>query len=169
MSWNRLLANVMAVLKPGRSPEEMHCHESSMRDVLERMAASGVERNQPVRSTLALVGDRWTTLIFEVLAAGPMRHSELRDVIRLICEGNDISQRILTLKLRQLERDGLLVRTSISGPVRRVEYALTQRGRELHELIDPITRWAVRHHDSINAARASFDAQLGSVLNNRER
>lgn len=161
MSWSSLLPDVMAVLKEGRSPAELAAHEASLRQLLASMAATGHHRDVPVRTSLALAGDRWTTLIMEVLAAGAMRHSELRRVIDLVSAEQEISQRVLTLKLRLLERDGLVLRQVGSGTTPRVDYALTARGREWHARVEALVRWAGEHTEAILASRCAYDAQHG--------
>jgi DNA-binding HxlR family transcriptional regulator len=135
MLWNSLLEDVLAVLRDGRTADELAAHEASMRQLLTSMATTGHQRDAPVRATTAAVGDRWTTLILEVLSPGRMRHSELRRIIDLVSAEQEISQRVLTLKLRALERDGMVLRTVTPGAPPRVDYQLTARGRELHELI----------------------------------
>lgn len=161
MSWSSLLPDVLAVLKEGRSPDQLAAHEASLRQLLDSMAATGHQRDVPVRTSLALAGDRWTTLIMEVLAPGPMRHSELKRVIDLISAEQEISQRVLTLKLRLLERDGFVLRQVGGGPAPRVDYALTERGRDWHARVEALVRWAGEHTEAILASRCAYDAQHG--------
>ncbi|MEY4268871.1 MAG: hypothetical protein RLZZ58_87 [Pseudomonadota bacterium] len=93
-----------------------------------QMDAHGRTRHEPVREIFGLLGDRWTTLILLVLAIGTWRHAELRRILgRLGSEGR-ISQRVLTLKLRALERDGLVRRAVSTDTPPRVSYALTPLG-----------------------------------------
>lgn len=161
MSWSRLLPDVLAVLKDGRSPDQLAAHEASLRQLLDNMAATGHQRDVPVRTSLALAGDRWTTLIVEVLAPGPMRHSELKRVIDLISAEQEISQRVLTLKLRLLERDGFVLREVGGGVTPRVDYALTERGRDWHARVEALVHWAGEHTEAILASRRAYDAQHG--------
>lgn len=163
MAWDALLRDVLGVLREGRSAEERAAHEASLSQLLANMARTGHQRDLPVRTTTALVGDRWTTLILELLAGGRMRHSELRRVIDLISAEQEISARVLTLKLRTLERDGLLIRTVAAGAPVRVDYALTPRGRALHELIEGLVKWAGDHTEAILASRRAYDAQADRV------
>jgi len=123
------------------------------------MRAQGYQRSDPVREIPALLGDRWTTLILLVLDIGCWRHAELRRVLgRLGAEGR-ISQRVLTLKLRTLERDGLVRRLSTADVPPRVSYELTALGgslvREARRLID----WVQANAAPIQAAREAFDRQ----------
>jgi DNA-binding HxlR family transcriptional regulator len=98
------------------------------------------------------VGDKWSVLIVGLLGDGTMRFSELRRSI----EG--ISQRMLTLTLRGLERDGLITRTVFPTIPPRVDYALTPLGETLLEPIQGLTEWADSHRTSIQAARERFDS-----------
>ncbi|MET0499030.1 MAG: helix-turn-helix domain-containing protein [Steroidobacteraceae bacterium] len=104
-----------------------------------------------ISETLARIGDKWTVLVVEMLADGPVRFSELRRTI-----GN-ISQRMLTLTLRGLERDGLVTRTVYPTIPPRVEYELTKLGRTLREPLIAVAEWVRKHRPAIVAARQVFD------------
>jgi len=97
------------------------------------------------------VSGRWTLGILTVTAQGQVRFSELQRSVR------GISRRMLTLKLRQLERDGLLVRTVYPTVPPRVEYALTDIASELLDTLRGLTDWAVRHRETVVAARDAYD------------
>lgn len=105
-----------------------------------------------VREVLSRVGDKWSVLVVSLLGAGPQRFSELRRSI----EG--ISQRMLTLTLRGLERDGLVTRTVHPTQPPSVEYALTSLGSTLLEPVHALATWARKNRTSIQAARERFDA-----------
>lgn len=105
-----------------------------------------------VSDVLSRVGDKWTVLVVELLSDGPMRFNELRRLI-----GN-ISQKMLTTTLRGLERDGLVTRTVHATIPPRVDYELTDLGRELRVPVKAMAMWARENIDRINAARQSFDA-----------
>src|SRR5712671_6295159 len=105
----------------------------------------------PVREVLNRVGDKWSVFIVGLLADGPKRFSELRRTI----EG--ISQRMLTLTLRGLERDGLVTRTVFPTIPPRVDYELTSLGRGLCKPVVALGKWAYGHLTEIEAARARFD------------
>lgn len=107
----------------------------------------------PVRDVLGHLGDKWTTLIVIALAAGPRRFSGLHRAVP------DISKRMLTQTLRDLERDGLLSREVFPTKPPSVEYRLTDLGRSLLDPLAYLVTWAERTHDDIRAARSSFDAQ----------
>lgn len=104
-----------------------------------------------VREVLNRVGDKWSVQIVALLGDGALRFSELRRSI----EG--ISQRMLTLTLRGLERDGLVTRTVFAEIPPRVEYELTKLGDTLLEPIQALAEWAAEHRTSIHEARARFD------------
>jgi DNA-binding HxlR family transcriptional regulator len=105
-----------------------------------------------VREVLDRVGDKWSVLIIGMLGPGPRRFSELRRSI----EG--ISQRMLTLTLRGLERDGLVTRTVHPTVPPRVDYELTPLGHTLLEPILALANWAAEHRTEIQAARERYDS-----------
>jgi DNA-binding HxlR family transcriptional regulator len=107
---------------------------------------------RPVGEILALIGDKWTVLILMALRDGPRRFSELRRDVP------GISQRMLTLTLRALERDGFVLRTVTPTIPPRVDYAVTELGRSLQEPVIALGRWAVENQGRIEAARQAFDA-----------
>lgn len=104
-----------------------------------------------VRDLMDRVGDKWSLLIIGMLRTGRLRFSELQRRIP------GISQRMLTLKLRSLERDGLLSRTVHAEVPPRVEYDLTDIGRTLIEPALGLALWAVRHQPAISAARDAYE------------
>jgi DNA-binding HxlR family transcriptional regulator len=106
-----------------------------------------------ISDVLSRVGDKWTVLVVELLSDGPMRFNELRRLI-----GN-ISQKMLTTTLRGLERDGLVTRTVFPTIPPRVDYELTDLGRELRVPVKAMAMWARENIDRINAARRKFDAE----------
>ena len=106
-----------------------------------------------VREVLHRVGDKWSVQIVALLGDGAMRFSELRRAI----EG--ISQRMLTLTLRGLERDGLVTRTVFPEIPPRVDYELTRLGKTLLEPISALADWAEAYRTSIQEARERFDTR----------
>lgn len=103
------------------------------------------------REVLSRVGDKWSVFIVGLLGDGPKRFSELKRSI----EG--ISQRMLTLTLRGLERDGLVTRTIQATVPPRVDYALTPLGQTLLEPVNALGSWANDHRLEIQEARDRFD------------
>ncbi|MFO1186198.1 MAG: helix-turn-helix domain-containing protein [Alphaproteobacteria bacterium] len=105
-----------------------------------------------VREVLNRVGDKWSVQIVKLLGAGPVRFNELKRQV----EG--ISQRMLTLTLRGLERDGIVSRHVEPTVPPRVEYALTELGFTLLKPVCALAQWAVDHREAIHAAQLAFDA-----------
>jgi DNA-binding HxlR family transcriptional regulator len=104
-----------------------------------------------ISDVLARVGDKWSVLVVSRLGSGSMRFNELRRSI------GGISQRMLTLTLRGLERDGLVTRTVFPTVPPRVDYALTPLGRDLLEPVSALGEWATRNQAKIARAREKFD------------
>ena len=105
------------------------------------------------RVVLGIVGDRWSLLVVRNLRLGPRRFTELKR------ETTGISQRMLTVTLRSLERDGILTRTVHNVMPPHVSYELTPMGRTLREAAMPLLEWSTAHLDRIDAARAEYDAR----------
>ena len=106
-----------------------------------------------VAPVLNRVGDKWSMLIVMILSGGPKRFSELKRAI------DGISQRMLTLSLRGLERDGLVNRTVTPTIPPRVDYELTELGRSLREPVKALGDWAIEHIECIRAAQQRFDRE----------
>jgi DNA-binding HxlR family transcriptional regulator len=100
---------------------------------------------------LGRIGDKWSVLVVARLGEGPLRFNELRRSI------GGISQRMLTLTLRGLERDGLITRTVFPTIPPRVDYALTPLGHDLLNPVSALSSWAIRNQSKIAQARAHFD------------
>lgn len=115
--------------------------QSNIRDTGDCRAISGV---------LARIGDKWSVLIVSRLGARAMRFNELKREI------GGISQRMLTLTLRGLERDGLVTRTIFATIPPRVDYELTPLGRSLLEPVTGLSTWALRNIAKIESARNKF-------------
>jgi DNA-binding HxlR family transcriptional regulator len=109
-----------------------------------------------VSSVLARVGDKWSVLIIVLLGNGPKRFNEIKRMV------GGISQRMLTLTLRGLERDGLVKRTQFPTIPPRVEYELTPLGRSLWDAVEPLGVWARGHLKHITKARAAFDKKVNA-------
>jgi DNA-binding HxlR family transcriptional regulator len=106
-----------------------------------------------IRDLLDRLADKWSLLVVELLGPGPRRFTELRREI------DSISQRMLTLTLRNLERDGLVRRTVYPVVPPRVDYELTIPGTSLLAAVQPLCAWVRTHHGSVAAARTSYDAR----------
>jgi DNA-binding HxlR family transcriptional regulator len=109
----------------------------------------------PARALLDRIANKWTTLIIGILgnAGAPVRFSELRHSIK------GISQKMLTQTLRDLERDGLVVREIYAVVPPRVEYSLTPLGRTLEDPLRSLSDWAERHMKEVHSAQHAFDAK----------
>jgi len=104
-----------------------------------------------IRDVLSRVGDKWSLLVIGLLDERPLRFTELQRRI------DGISHRMLTQTLRNLQRDGLVSRTSFAEIPPRVEYAATDLGRSLAEPVLGLVGWAAANHEEITAARDAFD------------
>lgn len=104
-----------------------------------------------IRDLLDRLGDKWSLLVVELLGDGTRRFSELRREI------DGISQRMLTLTLRHLERDGLVRRTVFPVVPPRVDYELTPLGATLLAAVEPLVTWTRVHRDEIATARTAYD------------
>jgi DNA-binding HxlR family transcriptional regulator len=106
------------------------------------------------RDVLELLGNKWSMQVISVLSDGTKRFTDLKRSVA------GISQRMLTVTLRALERDGIVARTVYPVVPPRVEYALTDLGMTLIDAVATFVSWAADHLDEINAARARYDARV---------
>jgi DNA-binding HxlR family transcriptional regulator len=106
-----------------------------------------------VSEVLARVGDKWTVLVVSELGSGTKRFNEIRRAL------GSISQRMLTMTLRGLERDGLVTRKVYPTIPPRVEYGLTKLGRSLLEPVSGLGLWARQNRNTIEEARRRYDAE----------
>lgn len=110
-----------------------------------------------ISAVLSRVGDKWTVLVVETLGGGPKRFNELRRAL------GSISQRMLTLTLRALERDGLVLRTVTPSVPPRVDYELTKLGHSLLAPVNTLADWARANTAAMDKARAKFDKTGGDA------
>jgi DNA-binding HxlR family transcriptional regulator len=106
-----------------------------------------------ISTLLSRIGDKWTVLVVSTLGEGPRRFNELRRDIP------SVSQRMLTLTLRNLERDGLVSRTVTPSIPPRVDYELTELGCSLLKPINALAGWALDNVAAIHEAQARFDSE----------
>jgi DNA-binding HxlR family transcriptional regulator len=104
----------------------------------------------PIRDVLDRLGDRWTLLVMAELSQGTLRFSALKKQI------GDISPRMLSQTLRQLEYDGLVRRTLYPTIPPKVEYAMTPLGASMLKPVGALIAWASDNHDAVRAARAAY-------------
>jgi DNA-binding HxlR family transcriptional regulator len=114
------------------------------------------ESCKPVSEILQRIGDKWSVLVVMTLRDGSRRFSELRRALP------GISQRMLTLTLRTLERDGMVHRTVTPSVPPRVDYELTALGQSLQAPVYALGSWAIENRPAIERARADFDARADS-------
>jgi DNA-binding HxlR family transcriptional regulator len=110
-------------------------------------AAIPADRMAFIRQILDRIGDKWSLLLIAALDSGPLRYTDVQRQVP------GISQRMLSLTLRQLQQDGLITRTAYAEVPPRVEYTLAPLGRGLHEIVTSLIGWAADHHDEIRANR----------------
>ena len=105
-----------------------------------------------ISTLLSRIGDKWTVQVVRLLGDGPRRFNEIKRMV------DGVSQRMLTLTLRNLERDGLVSRTVTPTIPPRVDYELTELGQSLQKPICGLATWAMHNVDTIHAAQARYDA-----------
>lgn len=107
-----------------------------------------------VESLMKVIGAKWKpAIMFCLVFGGRQRFSELRRKLP------DITQRMLTMRLRELERDGLVMRTFHEEVPPRVEYEITELGRSLHPFYKSLCDWGQAHGDALDAANNRYDGQ----------
>lgn len=108
--------------------------------------------NCPIRTVVQNISGKWSALLLMALAERPYRFGELRRLVP------DISQRMLTQTLRDLQRDGYVSREVFPTKPPSVEYSLTDLGRSMYDAIEHLFHWAENNHQHVRAARVEFDA-----------
>lgn len=116
-----------------------------------------------VNAILARVGDKWTMLVVMLLGPGPLRFNEIKRRV------GGISQRMLTVTLRGLERDGLVERTVTPCTPPRVDYELTELGHSLTLAVRVLGEWALTHRTEVEQARQTFDDRIDFSAESRFR
>ena len=133
----------------------------SIGDLKTRLAEArsqfGPLANCPVRDVIDIISGRWSSLLMLALAEHPHRFGELRRLVP------DISQRMLTQTLHELQRDGYVNREVFPTKPPGVEYSLTELGRSMFEALNVLIQWADENHASVTAARRHFDSQKESA------
>ncbi|MDT7836982.1 winged helix-turn-helix transcriptional regulator [Aquabacterium sp. OR-4] len=151
------LAAVQSVIGTDRPAQAHARHLHNLARLLANMACYGKRRDDPVRTVPALLGDRWSSLVMHLLSGGMLRHTELRRLIGLVSAEQDISQRVLTLKLRTLERDGLVLRQATTDVPPRMTYQLSALGEQAYAHFSALVRWAEQTSAAVRAARDDYD------------
>jgi DNA-binding HxlR family transcriptional regulator len=125
-------------------------------------AQQGHRPSGPVRGVQSLVGDRWSGLLLPLIHFGPIRFSALQRVVGLV-DKEVISRRMLSFKLRALERDGFVLRSVVQRVPQRVEYSLTPMGEEFYPVYMQLIGWLNTHQENIVAARQRFERHEDSA------
>jgi len=136
-------------MKPGHS--EVTARESRRLAKYDGLVSVQPEECRAVGAILSLVGDKWSVMIIIALGHGTRRFTEIKRAI------GGISQRMLTLTLRGLERDGLVTRTQFETIPPRVDYELTALGCSLRQVVEPLGAWARAHMSDMKRARQTYD------------
>lgn len=121
-------------------------------------SANIFDPNCPSRVIFQRIGDKWASLVIQVLADGPVRFTDLRTKV------STVTPKVLTQTLRTLERDGLLTRTVHAQVPPRVDYELTATGRSLLEPLAQLREWAEGHVPNILLARDEYDAARDDAI-----
>lgn len=163
------LAEVLEAIGRDRDEAQWRRHAANLESLLHSMAQYGNRRADPVRMVQATLGDRWSSLVMHLLNGGMLRFTELRRVIGLVSAEQGISPRVLTLKLRVLERDGLLARHVTDDVPSHVEYRLTELGVNAYAHFAAQVRWTERATPLIHEARRDYDSRYpdGPTLDDR--
>lgn len=121
-------------------------------EIYRAKAAEGGLANCPIRNVVQNIFTKWSSLLLMALAEQPYRFGELRRLVP------DISQRMLTQTLRDLERDGYVNREVFPTKPPSVEYSLTEMGHQMYDALQHVLHWSENNFDRVRAARERFDA-----------
>ncbi len=149
--------NMAAALGLALDQVEAHAEARQLRELIVRMHEFEHSRDDPVREIMARLGDRWSTLLLLILKTGTFRHATLRRLVTAIAAEKAISQRMLTLRLRALEWDGLVRREVTPTVPPRVDYSLTPMGYELTAAFETLLRWIEAKDGQIRQSRRAFE------------
>lgn len=137
--------------KPTPSPASPKpCHAAGLDGISDEVC-------QTVADVLTRVGDKWSLLVLHALSQRSMRFNELKRSL------GSVSQKVLTATLRSLERDGYVSREVTRSVPPRVDYLLTDLGREVLVPVTALAMWVLSRNDALVSARARFDARLRAV------
>lgn len=148
------LARLLSIGEAKQAPDDPRL--SGLAALCAQMGSPPPGRDAPVREVMARLGDNWSALILKVLATGTYRHTTLKRVVGALSAEGVVSQRILTLRLRSLERNGFVARTELATIPPRVEYFLSPLGRELVAEFDRLLAWIEANAQQIQSARDDF-------------
>lgn len=143
--------SVRAAAQEGTLKKPSHLNVPNQKKCIKTFSDLPPDVCQSVGDVLALVGDKWSILIIAMLAGGSMRFTELKRAV------GSISQKVLTTTLRGLERDGYISRTVTPSIPPRVDYELTDLGRNVLVPVEALAKWALMSRQRVEAARRDFD------------
>jgi DNA-binding HxlR family transcriptional regulator len=147
------LKDLEAVLQRDPDPTDVQHTMPELRCMLEDMARDGNLRHDPIREVFARLGDKWSPLLLLLLQMRGFRHATLWRLVGTVAGDGQISQRILRLRLRALEQDGLVMRQAVDSSPPGVLYQLTETGRELAGHIEHLMTWTRKHSEEISRGR----------------
>jgi DNA-binding HxlR family transcriptional regulator len=147
------LQSIEAVLARDPDPVDGPGAVGQLRRMLEDMEHDGNRRHDPIREVFARLGDRWSPLLLLLLQMRDFRHATLWRLTGIVAAEGQISQRILRLRLRTLEQDGLISRRVTDSRPPGVVYSLTAAGHGLVAQIHSLMNWSRQHSDEIRRAR----------------
>jgi DNA-binding HxlR family transcriptional regulator len=153
-----VLLNLSNILRHNTAGPDTAQALAKLQAMVRAMARDGTRREDPMRELFARVGDKWSMLLLHLLRTGSYRHAVLRRLVSAVGIEGRISQRMMTLRLRALERDGLIVREVTSSHPPGVEYALTELGTRLLEQLDGVMQWIRDNLAEIRLARERFES-----------
>ena len=147
---------VDALLSHEQHPPHAPLVHGRLHALIRDMARDGHRRSDPIREVFARLGDRWSVLLILLLRASDFRHATLRRLVSAVAAEGDISQRMLTLRLRHLERDGLISRRTLPTNPPGVVYALSATGHGLAAQVDALMSWTREHAAAILSAQCRY-------------
>ncbi|WP_326777020.1 helix-turn-helix transcriptional regulator [Streptomyces sp. NBC_00117] len=154
-------AQTMARLRAALAPTDSHWIDAAEEELFEHVSAQlsrfNSTQDNPIVNVVDHLGNYWRNWLLVIARTGPYRPSTIRRIIAALVPERPISQRMLTLNLRMLERDGLIVRHVFDDECRHVEYSLSPIGMDLSDRVMSLIGWAERHSGEIEAAREAFD------------
>jgi DNA-binding HxlR family transcriptional regulator len=154
----RIMVRVRAVLDPQNTGDISAAQRRLFESTSAQMVEFGAERKNPIVSVVDHIGNYWRNWLLVILNTGSYRPSKISRILEALDPSHPISQRMLTLNLRLLERDGLIERSVICAYTNHVEYGLTALGSQLAGKLMSLIEWIGDHAGEIAHARAAFDA-----------
>ena len=155
-----VLDDVARILGTPRQDLDRQVSTSGIVEMVLLMERDGRGADDPVRATTARIGDKWCTLMLMLLRSGPVRSTPLRRLVSTI-SGVEVSSKVMSEKLRALERDGFLSRSLGPAAQPQVTYALTDLGFGLAERVSELVMWITEAVPEIRRARDAYDVHNG--------